>query len=169
MKRALLLFSVILSIMNSADAQLLSVLSSANANWSFRSCGVTDINNCTSEEFECLWEKATKNVRVGSIISGIGFVGIGSTVLLTTLSLGAEIDISDPFWAGLVYLSIGTAIIGSILGLPIWITGASRKSNLRKNPHYEALNISSLNIYPSLYRNHFNNSYSLGVTATLSF
>jgi len=73
MKITLLLFSLIFT-----------VLCNSNAQWSYKACGVADINNCTSEEFECHWKKATKNVRTGTITTGIGVAGIGSTVLLVT-------------------------------------------------------------------------------------
>ena len=157
MKKALLLFFVLFSVLHYVDAQ-----------WHYESCGVIDINNSTLAEFECLWGIASKNVRVGSIATGIGAVGFGSSILMVTLIMGGEID-NGTFTTILTYAFIGAAITGLTLGPAFWITGASRKSRLRKNPHYEALKSSSLNISPSINRIHFNNSYSLGITASLSF
>ena len=157
MKKALLLVSLIFSGLYAVDAQ-----------WSYKSCGVVDINECTSEEFECLWERATKNVRVGAITTGIGVAGIGTSILMVTLIMGAEID-SGPVSAIFTYLSFGAGIVGVIIGPPIWITGAARKSKLRTNPHYEALNSLSFNLSPTINRNQFNNSYAFGLTASLSF
>jgi hypothetical protein len=146
MKRTLLLIIFILSFLNAIDAQ-----------WYYRSCGVTDINNTTSEEFECLWKKATKNVRVGGIITAIGtscfFIGfIGSS---EDEFLGTSI--------GIVGLFI------DCIGIPIWIIGANRRSKLKKNPKYEDFILGSLNLSPVIGLNQINNSQYFGLSLSLNF
>ncbi len=150
MKKALLLFFVLFSVLYSADAQ-----------WHYKTCGVTDMNNCTPVEFDCLWNKASKNAKVGAIATGVGtsLVAVGGIILFWPVGDG-----------GFIGVPIGMAgIIIDLVGIPIWITGGNRKSQLRKNPHYEAFNLRSLNISPSLNRNPFNHTYSFGLTASINF
>jgi hypothetical protein len=175
MKKAILLSFVLFSVLSLADAQTLSSENSEStanpstkSQWYFKSCGVTDINNCSLDEFECLWERAEKNVRTGKIITGIGVLGLGASALLVTGLVAGELN-DSPVTIIFTLTSFVTGIAGVLIGPPTWITGASRKNLLREHPHFEAPNLKSLNIFPSLNRNNFNNSYSLGLTATLSF
>lgn len=71
-------------------------------------------------------------------------------------------------FTGVTFAMIGI-VIDFIIGAPVWITGAARKSRLRKNPLYEAPNSGSFNLSPTINKNHFNNSYSVGFTASLKF
>ena len=150
MKKALLLFFVLFSVLYSADAQ-----------WHYKTCGVTDMNNCTPVEFDCLWNKASKISKVGAIATGVGtsLVAVGGIILFWPAGDG-----------GFIGVPIGMAgIVIDLVGIPIWITGSNRKSQLRKNPHFEALNSGSLNLFPLIRKNQFNNTYSVGLTASLSF
>lgn len=150
MKQALIFSSLILSVFYSVDAQ-----------WHLRSCGVTDVNNCTSEEFTCLWERAEENIRKGSITTVVG-VGI--------LVVGIARTPSD----GLAGYGIGPAIlryggiITSATGLIIWISGLDRRSKLKTNLHHETHHSQRFKLSPSIIPSHFNNSFAFGLTASLS-
>jgi len=148
MKKALLLFIVLFSISYSVDAQ-----------WYERLCAVTDLDSITTQEFECLWAKATITARTGKIITGIG---------TSFIVVGGIIVVAESSFTGVTLAMIGI-VIDVIIGAPVWITGAGRKSELRKTPYYETLNLQTLNISPIIYKNQFNSSYSLGITASLRF
>jgi hypothetical protein len=147
MKKALLLFFVLFFVLYSADAQ-----------WHYKTCGVTDMNNCTPVEFDCLWNKASKIAKVGAITTGIG---------TSLIAVGGIIVGGEYAFTGVTLAMIGIVI--DLVGIPIWITGGNRKSQLRKNPHFEALKSGSLNLYPLIRKNHNGNTYSVGLTASLRF
>ena len=156
MKKALLLIIFILTVLYSVDAQ-----------WYYKHCGVIDINNSTSEEFDCLWNKASRNSIGGAITTGIGIGAAGIGLIWGSYALRESYWYE---WAAFLPISIMTAgLITLSVGLPIWITGAARKSNLRKNPHYNNLSFGTLKVAPTIKKNHFNNSYAFGLTASLSF
>ena len=147
MKKVFLLLIVTFSVLYSADAQ-----------WYERSCGVTDLDSITTQEFECLWAKATVTARTGKIITGIGT----SLIVVGGIMVGGQYA-----FTGVTFGMIGIVI--DLIGAPIWITGYNRKFNLRENPHYKNLNIGSLKVAPTISKNNFSNSYALGISATLSF
>jgi len=128
---------------------------SIDAQWYTRSCGVNDISNWNPDEFECMWRNASTCVVGGVITTGIG---------ITCVVIGLEM------WNnyGTTIINLGLFAIVPI-GITIWITGAVRKSQLRKTPHSKGINSQTLNIAPTINRNHFNNSYSVGFTASLKF
>lgn len=132
---------------------------SADAQWYERSCGVTDLDSITTQDFECLWAKATITARTGQIITGIG---------TSSIVVGGIIVSGDYAFTAVTLIMIGIAI-DVFIGAPVWITGASRKSRLRETPLYEAPNSASFNLSPTISKNHFNNSYSVGFTASLNF
>jgi hypothetical protein len=136
---------------------------SVDAQWYNRSCGVTDISNWTPDEFECMWRNASRCVVGGAITTGIGiscFIA-GGIIWYNYGTLGG----SSP---SITISGLGLFAIVPI-GITIWITGAVRKSQLRNTPHSKGINSHSLNIAPTINRNHFNNSYSLCLTASLRF
>ena len=128
---------------------------SVDAQWYNSSCGVIDISNWTPDEFECMWRNASTCVVGGVITTGIG---------ITCVVIGLEM------WNnyGTTIANLGLFAIVPI-GITIWITGAVRKSQLRNTPHSKGINSHSLNIAPTINRNHFNNTYSVGLTASLRF
>ena len=148
MKRTLLFFIVTFSVLYSADAQ-----------WYERLCAVTDLTSITTQEFECLWAKATITARTGKIITGIG---------TSFIVVGGIIVVSKSSFTGVTLAMIGI-VIDVFIGAPVWITGAGRKSELRKNPRYDTPNSGSFNLSPTIIKNHFTNSYSVGFTASLKF
>ena len=152
MKKPLLFLLVTFSVFYSADAQ-----------WYNKACGVADINNCTPAEFQCLWDKASKIARVGAITTGVGtsLVAVGAIMIFGS-------GFGESGHAGVALGMVGI-VVDVIIGVPVWITGDVRKSQLRKNIHYEALNSRSFNLSPSINRIQFNNKYSVGLTASLRF
>jgi len=155
MKKSVLLIIFILSFINATDAQWYK--------WHNRACGIMDINNCTAEEFACLWAFTTQEVRVGSILTGIGTSGI--VIGLLFLNFG-----SDDLNAGIGFALFGGIGIGLNLGgIPTRIAGANRKSKLRVHPKYDILKYGSLKVSPTIGLNQFNNSYNYGVTLSFTF
>jgi hypothetical protein len=155
MKKALLLITIIVSFLYSADAQ-----------WNIKACGVTDIDNCTPEEFQCLWEKASKNFRGGKIATIVGSTCIVGGIIVYALAYTPSGDMGHVLIGGALVIS---GVIVDAIGIPKWKLGADRKAELKKHPHYDAQSFGTLNISPTIERNHLNSKYALGVTATLSF
>jgi len=151
MKKILLVFLIVLLFSNAADAQ-----------WQNRSCGVIDINACSMEEFECLWNKASKVAHGGAVTTIVG-----SSIIVAGGIIGLVGRSEDAVWTGLFFGMVGLFI--DIIGVPIWIVGATRKNNLKKSPNYQNLNLGSLNISPALGLNQINNSQYLGISISLYF
>lgn len=138
-----------------------------DAQWYKRKCQVTDINNCSPEEFDCLWETASKNVRTGVITLGIGTSLIVAGTIIVALSYDGGWGLSTG------QMICGFMIMGSAISdlyfIPYSVVWANRKFSLKTNPCYDASNYGALNFSPTINRNPFNNSYQVGITATLSF
>ena len=150
MRRALLLFIVTFSVNYSTDAQ-----------WYYRTCNVTDINTCTHEEFECLWGTAKQNVIGGAISTAIG-TGIWVYAYIREVYYFQPGDLSGIY-------TIPAGLIFNMIGISNLIIGAVRRNELRNTTYYKNLNSSCLKISPSIKRNHFTNTYSIGITASLRF
>ena len=124
-----------------------------------------DINNCNLAEFNCLWQKASKDRRNGGWMTGLGAAGGVSGWLLVVIgSFGYE-DVMVA--AGAVILVTGLVCI--VTGPIKIIRGSVRKSELKKTPHYNPIKTGSLNISPSIGINQFNNTYNYGVTLSFTF
>ena len=156
MKKTVLLIVFILSFVHAADAQ-----------WYERSCGVTDLNNLTSEEFDCLWKKSHNEVGGGILLTIIGTSTIVAGIFIPDTGLGLYEGYVNELGKQLFMIAIGVAI--DIVGILIWERGAHRKSQLKKSPHYENLNLESLNISPAIGVNQSNNTYNYGVTLSFTF
>lgn len=156
MKQALLFLIIIASVIISAEAQ-----------WHYESCGVTDIDKCSLEEFNCLWETATKTVEKGTGRTILGIAGLTGSFLLVRGAFAGEFG-----GPGIALLAIGSGIAG-IIGIfsgPAYLSkGSKQKSQLKTSPHYKTLNISDIGISPVIYRNNSTNSYAFGLTASLRF
>lgn len=148
-KRTLLLIIVVLSFLNATEAQ-----------WYKYSCSIEDINNTTPEQFECLWNKATKNVRGGIITTGVGAV---IYFLAGYLYKSNTIE-----YEGAVMI-VGVGSITAIVGLSIWITGDVRKSKLKKTPGYNRMKLESMNLSPNIGINQYNGTQYFGVSLSLNF
>jgi hypothetical protein len=132
----------------------------ADAQWYSAKCGVADMYDCSMEEFNCLWQVAEKNVRKGGIRTATGVVCLG---------VGAIMD-DGP--AGYNILPTGLIIAGSLLtviGVSTWITGLSRKSELKKNPLFDTYSSSRLQISPSIQNAPTGTTYALGLHASWRF
>jgi len=136
---------------------------SIEAQWYNSSCGVPDISKWTPDEFECMWRNASRCVVGGAITTGIG---------ISCFVAGLEIWYHYGTLGGpspsLTIAELGLFAIVPI-GITLMITGAVRKSQLRNTPHRKGINSQSLNIAPTINRSQFNNTYSVGLTASLRF
>jgi hypothetical protein len=149
MNKALLFLILLFSVLHTTDAQ-----------WYYKSCDVTDIKSCTYEEFQCLWERASHNILVGKITTIYGTIATVTGIIWGGQAYDLAVILPYGIMtAGLITLSIG---------LPIWITGHARKSNLRENQHYKNLNFGNVKVAPTINKNHINNSYSVGLKMTLA-
>ncbi len=149
---------------------LLIVSLSIDAQWYTRSCGVSDISNWTTDEFGCMWKNASRHVVGGAITTGIGVSCIAVGLIAFDRSKGVEggvIGFTEADEVGIVMFAV--SIPFNLVGISLLIAGASRKSQLKNTPHSKGINSHSLNIAPTINRNHLNNTYSLGLTASLRF
>lgn len=154
MKKTVLVIFLVSSFTNFLDAQLKP--------WEYRTCNVITIDNCSPEEFNCLWEHSKKLTNAGMItaIGGISFVALGSFVYVLWGDF-IEIGIGNIlFWSGLFALPVGGTI---------WITGAARKSQLKKRSNYDTFLPGSLQISPAFGLDRFNNSQYYGLSLSLNF
>jgi hypothetical protein len=144
---------------------VLSFLCAANCQWYYRSCGVSDINNTTSDEFDCLWKKSNNIAKVGRTTCAVG----------TTFMIAGGITMiaADPCCSSGVLLLGYFAVLGggaiNILGAPIWIVGGRRKSTLKESVHFNDQALKTIRITPVLQRNPCINNYTFGIAATISF
>lgn len=134
----------------------------ANSQWYDRTCGVTDLITVSSDEFECLWNKASKTARVGYITTIIG----SSIVVLGGLQ-AIIIRTEGAVWNA-VFMGMAGGLI-DLIGAPIWITGAVRKNNLEKSPHYQDLKMGYLKINPAIGLNEMKNGHYVGVSLSFNF
>ena len=161
MKKTILLIIFMLFFIKATDAQ-----------WYSRQCGVIDLNICTSDEFECLWKKASNTSKVGCIttIAGSSCLTVGMFIAFAEMTGKSKAIFTGEDYKEKNFSPI--LVIGGILlyvGTPIWITGAIRKSKLRKTPNYNNLNLGSLNVSPIISVNQFNDTYYFGMSVSLNF
>ncbi|MFC2116547.1 hypothetical protein ACFLTU_08720 [Bacteroidota bacterium] len=157
MKNTVLLFILTLSFISAADAQ-----------WHYRSCGVSDIYNCTPEEFECMWKKSTNTVIIGAITTTVG-----TSLFFTGIYIAGMNDSED--WTVQYYSSMGagfllvTGFIIDFVGISILVIGVERWFELRSisDPSYR--NIGSLNVSPKIGINQFNYTCNFGLTLSFTF
>ncbi len=150
MKKTVLLIIFILSFLSATDAQ-----------WYNRSCGVIDINNTTSEEFECIWRKTTENIIVGAILTAIG-TGFWVFIYIRENYYFKVGDLS-----GIFYIPAG--FIFNMAGISIIMIGVTRKIELTKTPGYDFMKLGSLNLSPVIGLNQYNGSHYLGMSLSLNF
>ena len=93
-------------------------------------------------------------------MTGTSFVAIG-------LVIAANSESASNFVSGSAAYVVGSLLI--FVGVPTILVGVVRHGKLRKNQHYKTLNTRTLNISPTINRNQFNNTYSLGLVASLRF
>lgn len=141
---------------------------SANAQWHGKSCGVQDIKIATSDEFECMWNKASTTVKVGQVtcLVGGGISIIGGAMAL--LSSGSDAEAASGY-AMISALVVTVGLSAVAISIPIWAVGASRKSRLMKSPAYQNLQRTSLMISPTLEKNRLNQQAIPGLAISLTF
>ncbi len=136
-----------------------------NAQWYTRSCDVLNVNECSSEEFECLWNKASKMSKTGAIVTIVGTSAIAGGGLLIGIAAGN--GHAGFAWTGVTFIMGGILI--DIIGLPVWIIGANRKYFLKNTPGYKDLNYAKLSISPIMLSDNINSSQIPGLSISLRF
>jgi len=86
-----------------------------NAQWYERACGVQDIELATSDEFECMWNKADKTIQAGMRTCGIG-TGIAVLGGVTMFVSGA----SDGGYSMIGATGIICGLATVVVSIPIW-------------------------------------------------
>lgn len=143
-----------------------SIVTTANAQWHIKTCEVPNIYDCTTEEFECLWKNASKNVTGGAITTSIGSASIVSGIVVYSRVYSPEGDLGHALIGGFLII---TGVVADVVGITAIKRGKNRKDLLRTTPNYKSLMPESLNITPDLKKIPFNNTYSIGISATLNF
>ena len=109
---------------------------SANALW-YQSYGVTNINDLTQPQCELALEKAHNTITAGAIptVGGGILFGIGIAVLNSSVDDAYNAttwqdvsDVTDKSIGSTVLMVTGGTMFS--IGIPLWISGATRKSQL---------------------------------------
>jgi hypothetical protein len=161
MKKLLLFILFIISFMHATDAQ-----------WYYRTCGVPELSDLTRLEYECLWDRSTRNVNVGTITTTIGIVSAAASISIVVMAFNGSLDggvVSPEFLDHMFVITALGAFICITVGSGIWITGVSRQKQLKKTPYYKNRKLGTLYIAPTISRNQFNNIYAFGLSVSLSF
>jgi hypothetical protein len=132
--------------------------------WTYRQCGVTDIYICTTEEFQCLWKKASTVETTGTVLT---LMGSGMAIGGFVLANNAEPDDYGPIIAG-AFVCCGGILLGMI-GIPTGLTGAVRKNFLKKSPHFSRMESLSIKVSPSFQLNQPENITSVGIAVSFTF
>jgi hypothetical protein len=128
--------------------------------WYFKKCQVTSINNCTHEEFECLWTEATRLGKTGKKLTAVG---------MSAMALPLLIAIANPYAVYSLLITVPVGVLLDIIGIPCIVKGRNRLNQLKNTPYYKSQSAVALNLNPTILRNHINNTYSVGLTAKISF
>lgn len=139
-----------------------------NAQWHEKACGVQDIESATSDEFDCMWNKAVTTVKVGQIacLVGTSIAILGGAVTLVASGTDSESTSGTSMFGALAAVS-GLSI--TAISIPIWAVGASRRSRLMKSPAYQDFQGVSLQVSPTIETNRCNEQASLGLAFLLNF
>ena len=129
-----------------------------------------NLNHASREELDLLYKKARKSKNVGKIltISGASLVALGFAMQvngLATTVVKLE-DRTNQFEAGTVLFSIGA--VGTIVGLPILITGSSRTKRINKIK-YASSNFISIEMNPYWFQDYLSKNNQLGATLRIRF
>jgi hypothetical protein len=143
-----------------------------NAQW-YHSYGVNSINELSEAQCITAMGKTAKTNRLGKVLSiagGLYTVG-GIATFYASQNLLSTTSSNDP---GLGLMMVLVAITGKVLiyiggsmaavGIPIWISSASRKVQINKAIEKFPAKVA---LSPVIIRDF--NHYSLGLTATLRF
>jgi len=130
---------------------LITISFSANAQWYYKECQVTDINDCTLEEFECLWNSATTKSY-----QGMRRILLGSACIIGGVFIMGSADLYGEEYLA-AYLSVCT--IGTVLfvnGIIVGSKARSLKTQLRNTSIYKSQNDVATNLSPTINRNYNN-------------
>jgi hypothetical protein len=99
---------------------------------------------------------------------------VATMIGTTTMIAGSIIFIAaDPCTSSGLLLQGGFAFVGglamNVLGIPVWLLGTSRKQKLKSSTFYDSSRGGTVHLTPSLNKDPFHNTYSLGLSAILSF
>ena len=123
---------------------IILIFNRASAQWYSTHCGAPDLETLDRKQYECLWLKAQQPYKAGMIITLVGSAAV--------LGGGITMLASDPccssgnFLIGTMTFLSGIAV--DIIGIPIWIVGSHRKSELRKSSWYQEVSGSKIKIKP---------------------
>ena len=120
------------------------------AQWYYRSaCGVTDIYDCTSEQYDCLLADAmrisdfgrrwTKNATWG-VVAGIGLIVVG-------------IPFGGDFFSEITMLGLFVSAVclpQYLWTIPVWIFGNARVRQIKNVMYFGSLEGMALRVKPSL-------------------
>ena len=99
MKQTLIIFVFIL------------ISSSSIGQWHYKYCEVDNINHCTAEEFQYLWQKVNKNIKTGAILTPVG-----TTSIAVGWAASAHLQTQDSFM--LEFMAIPVGIVLNLIGIP---------------------------------------------------
>lgn len=136
-----------------------------HAQWYERRCGVSDLDDLTTDQFVCLWNRSKTVARTGGVISLVG----------TTVLVGGGITMAtaDPCCSSgqllIGYFAVLSGIAIDLIGVPVWLTGIQRKSVLKKSEHFNNQALRTLRISPVLLKNNITQTCSCGMAITFRF
>lgn len=138
--------------------------------WYFKKCQVSDLTDCTPEEFECLWTEATKLRTTGIVFTVVGttIATVAGVVLATDPWSWTEWPYSYAWWLFGIY-GIPTGVLLDLIGIPCIVKGHHRIDQLMNTPHHGSQHGVAWNLNPTLLRNPINNTYTMGLTASIRF
>jgi hypothetical protein len=163
MKKIALFVIIILYIFNALNAQ-----DEYEEKGHYKHCDVIDINDCTQEEFECMWIRARKNIITGSILTTVGTSFAAFFIAALTDPNSGDYINSDAF--GFIILFGGAAgIVLYLIGIPTLVNGLSGRSQLKKTDYYDVFKTGSLNIQPTFGLYQINYGTYVGLSLSWSF
>ena len=115
---------------------LFAFCASVNAQWYYNSFGVTNINELNKDQLDLALQKSMKTIHVGKAMT---FIGVGATIIGGIVyASGLKKIVTDDYgnidanankaMGGAAIMSVGGLVAG--IGIPVWISGATRKSDI---------------------------------------
>jgi len=147
---------------------------SANGQWFNKQFGVENINDLTEDQVNDALQKANLNVKKGKIVTfiGLGFIASGSGLFIHAAnqfngpagrSPSSPLSFVSGLLGGALLVGLGAAAIP--LGIPTWIIGKNRISDVNKA---FGNNLSSVKISPSISWQQKNCFVGAQITLSLS-
>jgi len=124
---------------------------------------VKNIYECSLEEYNRLWLNAQRNT-IGGCVSTVAGITLAMIASYQTIS---SIYTLEPNPSIEVIIVIGSVLFYA--GLPVWITGAVRKSQLRRTPNFKLMKKASVKFSPAVEFSPYNNKQYLGIQVSMTF